>query len=57
MAGVKRTATGSVAKFENMGLLGAWISYSNEKRPHLSHGLLTPTEAYDILNQYLNAAA
>lgn len=27
--------------------IGAWISYYNEKRPHSSHGLLTPTEAYD----------
>lgn len=37
--------------------IGAWISYYNEKRPHSSHGLLTPTEAYDTRNQYLNAAA
>jgi putative transposase len=32
---------------------GAWISYYNEKRPHSSHGLLTPTEAYDTANQNL----
>lgn len=27
--------------------IGAWIKYYNEKRPHSSHGLLTPAEAYD----------
>ena len=37
--------------------IGTWISYYNEKRPHSSHGLLTPDEAYDTQNQYLNAAA
>lgn len=37
--------------------IGAWITYYNEKRPHSSHGLLTPAEAYDTRNQYLNAAA
>ena len=35
--------------------IGAWISYYNEKRPHSSHGLLTPAEAYDTAN--LKAAA
>ena len=37
--------------------IGAWFRYYNEKRPHSSHGLLTPAEAYDTRNQYLNAAA
>lgn len=37
--------------------IGAWISYYNEKRPHSSHGLLTPAEAYDTANQNLKAAA
>lgn len=37
--------------------IGAWITYYNEKRPHSSHGLLTPAEAYDTRNQYLTAAA
>ncbi|RRH68152.1 transposase [Falsigemmobacter faecalis] len=37
--------------------IGAWISYYNEKRPHSSHGLLTPAEAYDTLDQNLKAAA
>ena len=35
----------------------AWITYYKEKRPHSSHGLLTPTETHDTRNQYLNAAA
>ena len=26
--------------------IGAWIRYYNETRPHSSHGLLTPAEAY-----------
>ncbi len=37
--------------------IGAWISYYTEKRPHSSHGLLTPAEAYDTANQNLKAAA
>jgi putative transposase len=37
--------------------IGAWISYYNEKRPHSSHGLLTPDEAYDTWNPTLKAAA
>jgi putative transposase len=37
--------------------IGTWISYYNEKRPHSSHGLLTPSEAYDTPNQNLKAAA
>lgn len=37
--------------------IGAWINYYNEKRPHSSHGLLTPGEAYDSRAQNLKAAA
>jgi len=37
--------------------IGAWISYDNEKRPHSSHGLLTPAEAYNTANQNPKAAA
>ena len=37
--------------------VGAWINYYNEKRPHSSHGLLTPAEAYDTPTQTLKAAA
>ena len=36
--------------------IGAWISYHNEKRPHSSHGLLTPAEAYDTATLNLKAA-
>ena len=35
----------------------AWISYYNDKRPHSSHGLLTPAEAYDTATLNLKAAA
>jgi putative transposase len=37
--------------------IGAWISYYNEKRPHSSHGLLTPDEAHDNRHRNLKAAA
>jgi len=45
--------TGSEAR----GGIGAWISYYNEKRPHSSHGLLTPAEAYDTQDPNLKDAA
>ena len=45
--------TGSEARAE----IGARITCYNEKRPHSSHDLLTPAEAYDTRNQYLTAAA
>ena len=37
--------------------IGAWITYYNHKRPHSSHGLLTPGEAYDSRPPNLKAAA
>jgi putative transposase len=37
--------------------ISAWLSYYNEKRPHSSHGLLTPAEAYDTQDSNLKAAA
>ena len=37
--------------------IGAWITYYNGKRPHSSHGLLTPSEAYDSRTPNLKAAA
>ena len=37
--------------------IGAWSTYYNEKRPHSSHGLLTPSEAYDSRAPNLKAAA
>jgi len=42
---------------ETRGGIGDWISYYNEKRPHSSHGLLTPAEAYDTQDLNLKAAA
>lgn len=37
--------------------INAWIGYYNEKRPHSSHGLMTPAEAYDTNPPELKAAA
>nr|WP_134079670.1 IS3 family transposase [Rhodovulum visakhapatnamense] len=37
--------------------IGAWISYYNERRPHSSHGLLTPDEAYGSRTPNLKIAA
>ena len=37
--------------------IGAWLSYYNEKRPHSSHGPLTPAEACDTQDPNLKAAA
>lgn len=37
--------------------IGAWIRYCNERRPHSSHGVLTPAEAHDTVNHNLKAAA
>lgn len=37
--------------------MGARISDYREKRPHSSHGLLTPAGAYDTANRNLKAAA
>jgi putative transposase len=45
--------TGSEAR----GGIGAWISYYNEKRPHSSHGLLTPVEACETRDLNLKVAA
>ncbi len=37
--------------------IGRWMAYYNEKRPHSSHGLLTPDEAYDNRPPTLKVAA
>lgn len=34
-----------------------WISYYNERRPHSSHGIMTPDEAYDRQSPDLKVAA
>jgi len=37
--------------------IGAWITYYNKRRPHSSHGIMTPDEAYDTRCADLKAAA
>ncbi len=37
--------------------IGKWISYYNELRPHSSHGILTPNEAYNTMNRTTKLAA
>ncbi|WP_420029479.1 IS3 family transposase [Rhodovulum visakhapatnamense] len=37
--------------------IGSWLSYYNERRPHSSHGLLTPDEAYGSRSPNLKIAA
>ncbi len=37
--------TGSEAR---MGI-GSWMTYYNAERPHSTHGILTPNEAYETL--------
>lgn len=37
--------------------IGSWITYYNERRPHSSHGIMTPDEAYDRQNPGTKLAA
>lgn len=37
--------------------IGAWIAYYNEKRPHSSHGLMTPDEVYATRKPIMKLAA
>ncbi len=37
--------------------IGGWISYYNERRPHSSHGIMTPDEAYGRRSPDLKVAA
>ncbi len=37
--------------------IGKWISYYNELRPHSSHSILTPNEAYNTMNGTTKLAA
>ncbi|TRD13360.1 integrase core domain-containing protein, partial [Palleronia caenipelagi] len=37
--------------------IGDWISYYNERRPHSSHGIMTPDQAYDRQSPDLKVAA
>ena len=45
--------TGSQAKQE----VGNWMDYYNTERPHSSHGILTPNEAYETKQPNLKLAA
>lgn len=45
--------TGSEAKKE----IGKWLTYYNAERPHSTHGILTPNEAYDRKTEPTKLAA
>ena len=45
--------TGSEAKKE----IGKWLTYYNTERPHSTHGILTPSDAYDRKIQLTKLAA
>jgi len=45
--------TGSQAKAE----IGKWLAYYNAERPHSTHGILTPDEAYERKTQPVRLAA
>jgi len=45
--------TGSEAKKE----IGKWLTYYNTERPHSTHGILTPSEAYDRKTEPTKLAA
>jgi len=45
--------SGSEAKAE----IGKWLAYYNTERPHSTHGILTPDEAYDRKTQPTRLAA
>ena len=45
--------TGSEAKKE----IGKWLAYYNTERPHSTHGILTPNEAYDRKTEPTKLAA
>ncbi len=40
---VRAFETGAEAKKE----IGKWLAYYNAERPHSTHGILTPDEAYE----------
>jgi putative transposase len=37
--------------------IGKWLTYYNSERPHSTHGLLTPDEAYDNKTESMRLAA
>ncbi|OUS34532.1 transposase [Rhodobacterales bacterium 56_14_T64] len=45
--------TGSEARIG----IGKWMTYHNAERPHASHGILTPEEAYEYKVKPMRIAA
>jgi len=45
--------TGSEARLE----IGKWLAYYNAERPHSTHGILTPKEAYETKKTPMRLAA
>ena len=37
--------------------IGKWLAYYNTERPHSTHGILTPDEAYDRKTKPMSLAA
>jgi putative transposase len=37
--------------------IGKWLAYYNAERPHSTHGILTPNEAYDTKIEPMRLAA
>ena len=37
--------------------IGKWMAYYNAERPHSTHGILTPDEAYEIKTEPMKLAA
>ena len=37
--------------------IGKWLAYYNAERPHSTHGILTPNEAYDRKTELMRLAA
>ncbi|MFT5341130.1 MAG: putative transposase, partial [Paracoccaceae bacterium] len=37
--------------------IGKWIAYYNTERPHSTHGILTPDEAYERKTEPMRSAA
>ncbi|MCL6286078.1 transposase, partial [Ruegeria sp. 2012CJ41-6] len=37
--------------------IGKWLAYYNSERPHSTHGILTPEEAYETRTEPVRLAA
>jgi putative transposase len=40
-----------------VGISNQWLTYYNSERPHSTHGILTPNEAYDSKTEPMRLAA